>query len=183
MWVVKRATSLFNSFCSNVAKQVARFCRPFYRTLDAYMSSPRQYYKSQNSSHDVALNHAQSNIGLHFSFGQGEGGIKASEYIKRARGREKKGNLPSFLASLSHYYSPFPFRIKPLPRKLYLMHYHNSMLYSASWCEQKKSIFLFGWSLIMLLDMQVSGSKQLHIIILNYQGDCLTSDFYRSSQD
>ena len=25
MWVVKRATSLFNSFCSNVARQVARF--------------------------------------------------------------------------------------------------------------------------------------------------------------
>ena len=33
MWVVKRATSLFNSFCSNVAKQVARFCCPFFRTL------------------------------------------------------------------------------------------------------------------------------------------------------
>ena len=29
MWVVKRATSLFNSFCSNVAKQVARFCCRF----------------------------------------------------------------------------------------------------------------------------------------------------------
>ena len=28
-WVVKRATSLFNSFCSNVAKQVAGFCCPF----------------------------------------------------------------------------------------------------------------------------------------------------------
>ena len=25
MWVVKRSTSLFNSFCSNVAKQVERF--------------------------------------------------------------------------------------------------------------------------------------------------------------
>ena len=25
VWVVKRITSLFNSFCSNVAKQVARF--------------------------------------------------------------------------------------------------------------------------------------------------------------
>ena len=33
MWVVKRATPLFNSFCSNVAKQVARFCSPFFRTL------------------------------------------------------------------------------------------------------------------------------------------------------
>ena len=32
-WVVKRATSLFNSFCSNVAKQVACFCCPFYHTL------------------------------------------------------------------------------------------------------------------------------------------------------
>ena len=31
--MVKRATSLFNSFCSNVAKQVARFCCPFYHTL------------------------------------------------------------------------------------------------------------------------------------------------------
>jgi len=28
-WVVKRATLLFNAFCSNVAKQVARFCRSF----------------------------------------------------------------------------------------------------------------------------------------------------------
>ena len=36
-WVVKRATSLFNSFCSNVAKQVACFffllVLPFYGTL------------------------------------------------------------------------------------------------------------------------------------------------------
>ena len=29
----KRATSLFNSFCSNVAKEVERFCCPFYRTF------------------------------------------------------------------------------------------------------------------------------------------------------
>ena len=29
-WVVKRITSLSNSFCSNVAKQVAHFCCPFY---------------------------------------------------------------------------------------------------------------------------------------------------------
>ena len=33
MWVVKRATSLFNSFCSNVAKQVAHFCCPFFGTF------------------------------------------------------------------------------------------------------------------------------------------------------
>jgi len=31
--LLKRATFLFNSFCSNVAKQVARFCCPFYRSL------------------------------------------------------------------------------------------------------------------------------------------------------
>ena len=30
MWMVKRATSLFNSFCSNVAKQVARFLLPVF---------------------------------------------------------------------------------------------------------------------------------------------------------
>ena len=30
MWVVKRATSIFNSFCSNVAKQVARFLLPVF---------------------------------------------------------------------------------------------------------------------------------------------------------
>ena len=29
----KRATSLFNSFCSNVAKEVEGFCCPFYRTF------------------------------------------------------------------------------------------------------------------------------------------------------
>ena len=29
----KRATLLFNSICSSVAKQVARFCCPFFRTL------------------------------------------------------------------------------------------------------------------------------------------------------
>ena len=29
-WLVKGATSLFNSFCNNVAKQVARFCCPIY---------------------------------------------------------------------------------------------------------------------------------------------------------
>ena len=32
-WVVKRATFLFNSFCSNVAKQVASFCCPFYHSV------------------------------------------------------------------------------------------------------------------------------------------------------
>ena len=30
---VQRAASLFNSFCSNFAKQVARFCRPSYRSF------------------------------------------------------------------------------------------------------------------------------------------------------
>ena len=33
MWVVKRATSLFNSFCNNVAKQVARFLLPVFPYL------------------------------------------------------------------------------------------------------------------------------------------------------
>ena len=32
-WVVKRASSRFNSFCYNVSKQVALFCCPFYRCL------------------------------------------------------------------------------------------------------------------------------------------------------
>ena len=32
-WVVKRASSWFNSFCYNVSKQVALFCCPFYRCL------------------------------------------------------------------------------------------------------------------------------------------------------
>ena len=34
-WAVKGAMSLFNSFCGNVVKQVARFCCPFYRTQEA----------------------------------------------------------------------------------------------------------------------------------------------------
>ena len=29
-WLIKRATSLLNSVCSNVAKEVARLCRPSY---------------------------------------------------------------------------------------------------------------------------------------------------------
>ena len=33
MWVVKRTTSLFDSFCSNVAKQVARFLLPVFPYL------------------------------------------------------------------------------------------------------------------------------------------------------
>ena len=33
MWVVKRVTSPFNSFCSNVAKQVARFLLPVFAYL------------------------------------------------------------------------------------------------------------------------------------------------------
>ena len=32
-WVVKRATSLFSSFCSNGTKQVAAFCCTLYCTL------------------------------------------------------------------------------------------------------------------------------------------------------
>ena len=32
-WVVKRATSLFNSFCSHVAKQIARFLLPVLQYL------------------------------------------------------------------------------------------------------------------------------------------------------
>ena len=32
-WVVKRATSLFNSFCSDVAKQVACFLLPVFAYL------------------------------------------------------------------------------------------------------------------------------------------------------
>ena len=40
MWVVRRATSLFNSFCSNVARQktcnlLHVFCCPFFRTFNA----------------------------------------------------------------------------------------------------------------------------------------------------
>ena len=37
-WVIKRTTSLFNLFCSNVAKQVTRFCCPFYRSLSTRCS-------------------------------------------------------------------------------------------------------------------------------------------------
>ena len=37
MWVVKCATSLFNSFCSNVAKQVARFLLPVFPYLNIHL--------------------------------------------------------------------------------------------------------------------------------------------------
>ena len=41
VWVVKRATSLINSLCGNVAKQVARFRSPFYRTFRSNTISHR----------------------------------------------------------------------------------------------------------------------------------------------
>ena len=43
MWVVKRANSLFNSFCNNVAKQaVCFFGFPFFVTFSNVMS----YYET-----------------------------------------------------------------------------------------------------------------------------------------
>ena len=36
VWVVKRATSLFNSFCSKVARQVVRFLLPVFPYLNSY---------------------------------------------------------------------------------------------------------------------------------------------------
>ena len=39
LWVVKCATSPFNSLCSNIAKQVANHCCLFYQTLRSYLLS------------------------------------------------------------------------------------------------------------------------------------------------
>ena len=47
-WLVKRATSLFNSFDSNVAKQVASFCCPHYRIASRNSSF---FFKGQSSAH------------------------------------------------------------------------------------------------------------------------------------
>ena len=41
----KRATLHFNSFCSNVAKQGARFCCPFYRSLILYSSNKYLFFR------------------------------------------------------------------------------------------------------------------------------------------
>ena len=38
-WVVKRATLLFNLVCSNIGKQVALFCCPFYCSLSLVLYS------------------------------------------------------------------------------------------------------------------------------------------------
>ena len=46
-WVVKRSTSLFNLFCSNVARQVARFLLPVFpylKGLGAVCSHPTNTY-------------------------------------------------------------------------------------------------------------------------------------------
>ena len=50
MWVVKRVTSLFNSFCSNVAKQVERFLLPVF---------PHLYYRN-NEQQTTAIGKAWS---------------------------------------------------------------------------------------------------------------------------
>ena len=46
MWVVKRATSLFNSFCSNVAKQVARFLLPVLPKLSTIRVTNQNFTRS-----------------------------------------------------------------------------------------------------------------------------------------
>ena len=50
MWVVKRATSLFNSFCSNNARQVARLLLPVFRTLRVVAPLLLVTGKTQSSS-------------------------------------------------------------------------------------------------------------------------------------
>ena len=44
MWVVKRGTSLFNSLCSNVARQVACFLLPFKRTLTVLAYKKKTFF-------------------------------------------------------------------------------------------------------------------------------------------
>ena len=53
-WLVKRATSVFNSFCSNFAKPVARFLLPVLLKLNVVQVP---FYISSNAIHffDVAV--------------------------------------------------------------------------------------------------------------------------------
>ena len=44
IWVLEHATSLLNSFCTNVAKQAARLCCPFYRTFKRWESRLRKFH-------------------------------------------------------------------------------------------------------------------------------------------
>ena len=50
--MVKRATSLFNLFCSNVSKQFSPFCCPFYRSY-------KKTYDNLHNSPDCSLWHDQ----------------------------------------------------------------------------------------------------------------------------
>ena len=54
-WVIKRATLLFNMFCMNVAKQVALFCCPFYRTLKSAAHSLKVslVFRTSTSRHNT----------------------------------------------------------------------------------------------------------------------------------
>ena len=53
MWVTKRATSLFNSFCSNVAKQVALFVGRFTAAEETLTTT--QLHKQSTVNFPVAF--------------------------------------------------------------------------------------------------------------------------------
>ena len=59
-WTVKRATSLFNSICSNIAKQVILFCCQFYRSFShvTWPSKKLRYSGLQPYNTDNCWNHA-----------------------------------------------------------------------------------------------------------------------------
>ena len=61
-WVIKRATSLFNSCCGNVSKQVARFCCLFYRSFtDPLFLSRKHFHLWKGSCHFHSLYTGVSN--------------------------------------------------------------------------------------------------------------------------
>ena len=65
VWVVKRATSLFNSFCSIVAWQVARFfLLPVFPSLRTLLSRHLSYKRKTNQRYDFMTTEPAQLVGI-----------------------------------------------------------------------------------------------------------------------
>ncbi|CAH3149986.1 unnamed protein product [Porites evermanni] len=102
-WVIKRTTSLFNLFCSNVAKQVTRFCCPFYRSLSTRCS----YYLATIYSFklDTQFTSGTDKFSLQNPFNPFKHCLRIADLVKtpesRPRAREAVANSSEYRLGLN----------------------------------------------------------------------------------
>ena len=116
-WVIKRSTLIFNTFCMNVAKQVALFCCPFYRTLKSAAHSLKVslVFRTSTSRHNTlfppsfpfALPSPPLSLKLCLSI---DFNVNRTSICPRTSGRCLV--LKFLKMILSNIWSPFSFKVK-----------------------------------------------------------------------